>query len=128
MRERPSRAAIFSIRTVATSFIRKLMASSRQMSIGISPVIMSRKILPAAWNRWIKPSARETRNMAASCTQCDGAWLWFGVHKQLSCQVSLVNASCHSQRRSLCPGVVGCCHGSYQKLFSRFNSDKSCNS
>ena len=32
------------------------------MSIGISPVIMSRKILPAAWNRWIKPSARETRN------------------------------------------------------------------
>lgn len=56
--------------------------------------------------------------MAASCTQCDGAWLWFGVHKQLSCQVSLVNASCHSQRGSLCPGVVGCCHG--VKRFSGF--------
>lgn len=65
-----------------------------------------------------KAFSRETRNMAASCEWCDGAWLWFGVHKQLSCQVSLVNASCHSQRGSLCPGVVGCCHR--VKRFSGF--------
>lgn len=46
----------------------------------------------------------------ASGCKSDGARVWFGVHKQLSCQVSLINASCHSQRGSLCPGVFCCCH------------------
>lgn len=52
--------------------------------------------------------------MAASHIQCDTVCLWFGVHKQFSLQMSLVNASCHSRRRSLCCGLLG------GKRFSEF--------